>query len=320
MANFITITSPSPRVTLNDAGTRQIAIVSPSPRVGIFGAGVISITSVSPLVSLTGTAPQFNIVIHSPSAVFSVDGLVGELANIEVISPSPEVAFSGSTSVLGTLQLVSPFPGILVDGLTGNIGEIVIVSPSPGVDWNELPLVLGQIAVISPSPILSLHGNVIPVTFNRKAIVMHLFNYAVSEYKNYNFNCLLHFNGVFLGLNEDGVYILDGNDDLGELIQARIKSGVEDFAKDGAITIPREAWLAYRSDDGMQLDIRVDEDEDLPSIIFNKVARKITECREKLDRGIKGRFFTWDLKNVNGSDFSLESLRVLGDIIKRKTR
>jgi hypothetical protein len=164
------------------------------------------------------------------------------------------------------------------------------------------------------------HGDVIPVTFNRKAIVMHLFNYAVTEYKNYNFNSLLHFNGVFLGVNEQGVYILDGDDDLGELIQARIKTGVTDLAKDGVMTIPREVWLAYRSDDGMQLDVRVNEVTDLPPMIFEKVARMIRENRKKFGRGIKGRFFTWDLKNISGSDFDFQSLRILGDIIKRKTR
>lgn len=320
MANLFTIVSPSPRVNLSAYSDKQIAIVSPSPRVAIFGAGAISVVVPSPLVALSGESRSFNIAIVSPSPVFVVHGLVGDIPGIRLVSPSPRVTFSGSTSVIGTFHLVSPSPQVLVNGLIGNIGHIAIVSPSPVVYWNELPLVHAQISILSPSPNVNLHGDVIPLTFNRKAIVMHLFNYAVSHYINYNFNSLFHFNGFFFGTNENGVYFLDGGNDLGELIQAEIGSGLNDLGVRGAITIPREAWLAYRSDDGMELDTKIDEVTDLPPIIFDKTALMIREARGKLGRGIKARFFTWKLKNVSGSDFSLESLRILGDMIKRKTR
>lgn len=204
------------------------------------------------------------------------------------------------------------FSGILASLLAVESGDTGIITLSP-----DTKLILAGVESLDS---VFLHVKVIPITFIRKAVVMNILNYAVSEYKNYNFNSLVYFNGVFLGINEEGIYPLDGNDDLGEPIQARIKSGVVDLGGKGAITIPREAWLSYRSDDSMQLDIKVDEVMDLPSMFFSKVSRAITECRTKLGRGIKGRFFTWDLKNVGGSDFSLESLRILGDVIKRKTR
>jgi len=131
---------------------------------------------------------------------------------------------------------------------------------------------------------------------------------------------LAYFNKVFIGANEQGIYPLDGNDDLGQKIEAEIGSGVKDLGGNGAISVPRESWLAYRSDGEIELDVKTDEHDDLPPIIFDKIAHAIMESRKKMGRGIKARFFTWKLKNVEGSDFSLESLRILGDIIKRKTR
>lgn len=320
MANLITIDSPSPRVSLSSYTQKGIAIVSPSPIVSIGGAGAISVVSPSPQVALHGESPRDNITIISPSAIFSIHGLVGGIPRIKIISPSPRVAFRGSTSVIATFHLISPSPSVLVHGLVGNVGELSIVSPSPVVYWDEKPLVHGQITILSPFPELSFHGDVVPTTFNRRAIVMHLFNHAVSHYVNYNFNSLFHFQNLFLGTNEEGIYIIDGDNDLGEMIEAEIGSGLIDLGAKGEITIPREAWLAYRSNNGMELDTRIDEVVDLPPCLFEKAALMIRECREKLGRGIKARFFMWKLRNVDGSDFSLESLRILGDKIKRKTR
>ena len=248
-----------------------------------------------------------------------IDLRSGMLIRLAAIEAKDTALITGHTQILVAISAterldeasIHGFSGLLASLLAVESGDTGLITLSP-----DTHLILAGVESVDE---VFLDIKEVPITFLRKAVVMHLFNYAVSEYKNYNFNSLLHVNGVFLGLNEDGVYLLDGDDDLGELIQARIKSGLEDFGEK-AITIPREAWLAYRSDNGMQLDVRVDEVTDLPSMFFGKVARAITECRAKLGRGIKGRFFTWDLKNVGGSDFSLESLRVLGDIIKRKTR
>ena len=117
------------------------------------------------------------------------------------------------------------------------------------------------------------------------------------------------------------IFLLDGDTDMGQHIESRIKSGLTDLGESGQISIPREAWLAYRSEGAFNLDIKIDEKLDHPTMLFDKVARGIMEMRNKFDRGIKeSRFFSWDLKNSSGTDFSLQSLRILGDIIRRKTR
>jgi predicted GH43/DUF377 family glycosyl hydrolase len=273
-----------------------------------------------PTLSVTAIVDTFDLSLPIPLPQLSVVGLTGEMGILSFRTPFPIISVTGKPEVLWNIVLRIPFPALGMVGKTGELGNIAITFPFPTLAITELPLVIGNIHIISPFPFMDMYGDVIPVTIIRKAIVMHLFNYAVSHYVNYNFNSLAHFNKVFLGANEQGIYILDGNDDLGEKIEADITSGVRDLGGSGALTIPREAWLAYRSDGEMELDVEIDEYDDLPPIIYDKIAPAIMEMRGKMGRGTKARFFTWKLKNVDGSNFSLESLRILGDIIKRKTR
>ena len=298
----------------------DIHIVSPLPAVKL-GDCNISLVIPLPSLSITSTVDTFDFSLPIPLPGLTVVGKVGEMGDIDLLIPFPRIAVIAKPEVLGTIHLrISAFPTLAVTGKTGTLGGIDITLPFPDVAFLETPLVTGTIHITLTFPFVDMYGDVIPVTFIRKAIVMHLFNYAVSHYVNYNFNSLAHFNKVFLGANEQGIYILDGNDDLGEKIEADITSGVSDLGKNGAIAIPREAWLTYRSDGEMELISEIDEHEELPTIIYDKIAHAIMEMRGKLGRGTKARFFNWKLKNVGGSDFSLESLRVLGDIIRRKTR
>ncbi len=162
-------------------------------------------------------------------------------------------------------------------------------------------------------------NNLIQVLWNRKAIVMSLTNYAVSEYPNYNFNSLVQFNDVLLGANENGIYTLSGGHDLGVDIQANIESGLFDFREDGEIKYPREGWLFYRADGNLSLIIKCDEDAEYETILAN-IGTHIKEIRAKFGKGIKSRAFNFELKNVDGSDFDVQSLRILGEKIPSRKR
>ncbi len=154
-------------------------------------------------------------------------------------------------------------------------------------------------------------GTVTPLTFNRRAIVMNLSNHAMTEYSNYNFNSLAHFNGVFVGANENGIYVLDGDDDLDQSVESHVRTGVHDLGSSGVTFSPREACLAYRSDGDIELEVEEDEDDSY-SYTFNQVTGTASDMNIPLGKGFTGRFYTLDLKNVSGSRFDIESLRVTG--------
>jgi len=239
------------------------------------------------------------------------------------------VVLSGKTEVIAQLVFNEPTEtwAYLFHGTPGNMGSIVVADSLDTILISGVMPAHAVLDIDEPVGDLWMHGLGVPITYIRKTVVMNISNLAVTEYKNYGFNTILNFNGILLGLNNEGIFILGGDTDLGQYIQARIKSGTEDLAKSGVFSIPREAWASFRSDvreNALQLDIRIGERKDLFPYRFGgnngRGMDAMREHRAKLGRGIKARYFTWDLKNMSGAKFTLESLRILGDIIRRKTR
>lgn len=272
------------------------------------------------IYSFTGTTVQNELTLVDPLEELLFDAHVGDTAALAGKEPLSVASFHALLERIGSFAGEERLELISFHGDPGVLADLVIVDPMDSARFDAALPAHADLRIVEPLERIWFHGS--GIAYVHKAIVMNLKNFAVAEYKNFNFDSVVYFNGKFLGLNSQGIFLLEGNNDLGQLIQARVKSGTEDFGKK-AITIPREAWAAYRSDFGegaLQLDIRVDEKTDLFPARFGGNGNSLKEHRSKLGRGIKARFFTWDLKNVSGSWFNLESLRILGDIIKRKTR
>ncbi len=71
------------------------------------------------------------------------------------------------------------------------------------------------------------------------------------------------------------------------------------------------------------LRLRIYVDEDSTTTIEERttiVNSNMTEERLKPPRGLRGRFYTVELKNVAGADFDIDSLSMLVESIKRKVR
>jgi hypothetical protein len=77
----------------------------------------------------------------------------------------------------------------------------------------------------------------------------------------------------------------------------------------------RDAWIVARKG-LMTFKVTADEDNEFT---YNADVEnlKIHEERVKVGRGIKGRCFSFTLANVAGSDFDIDSVRILTEIIRR---
>jgi len=255
----------------------------------------------------------------------SLHGKIGEIGSFKGKIPFLKTSgFNGFANAIATFSGRLPYFKGEFSGLSGSIGSFsgtlpLILTPSSFIDNRNRR---GTFGITLPLLLGTFHGDVIPITFNRKAIIMHLFSHAVSEYKNYNFNSLAHFNGVFLGGNEKGLYSLGGDDDLGIPIQSLIRSGVIDFVMKSIRNLPKEVWASYRSDGQMEFIVEEDEHHSFKHIL-DEQSIGIAEARpggKSLGKGYKGRFYRFTFKNLGGADFDLESIRVLGQPIKRKVR
>lgn len=153
----------------------------------------------------------------------------------------------------------------------------------------------------------------------RKTSVMNTENNAVTEYSNFGFNSFCVFNGKYLGAKDDGIFELTGDTDHAsptpDLVNGTFTLPTIDAGK-GQPRKPRDAWIAGRKEGYMQLSVAVDEKI---TYTYNTeiVDSYIHEERVKIGRGIRGRFFSFIITNVDGSRFNISIMRVLVELLKK---
>jgi len=164
------------------------------------------------------------------------------------------------------------------------------------------------------------YGRNIPISRLYQGIVMNLSNQAISTYSNFPFNSIACFNGKYFGATDTGIHELGGDYDNGVYINAKVKTGSMDFG-DTVIKYARDVWITKRTKGHMEIVMLVDEDS---STSVNKQTNisgnEMHEERLKPPRGLRGRFYTVELKNLSGSDFDVDSFNMLVESIKRKVR
>lgn len=147
---------------------------------------------------------------------------------------------------------------------------------------------------------------------------MNLLNQAISTYSEYPFNDLAYFNGRYLGATDTGIYVLSGDTDAGGIINSTIKTGPMDFGIKQTKWI-RDVWLTYRTDGNLALVFSVDEDATTEvERATVETSEELQEEKVKVPRGLKGRYWTIELKNLLGADFDIDKLEVMVDVTGKK--
>lgn len=139
-------------------------------------------------------------------------------------------------------------------------------------------------------------------------------NQAISTYSEYPFNSLAYFNDKYLGATDTGIYVLNGDSDNGAEIDSVIKTGPMDFGRKQTKWI-RDVWMTYRTDGHMALVFSTDEDS-TTEVQRDTVttSEQLQEEKIKVPRGLKGRYWTIELKNSSGADFDIDNLEIMVDI------
>jgi hypothetical protein len=149
---------------------------------------------------------------------------------------------------------------------------------------------------------------------------MNLHNQAISTYSHFNFNSIANYKGTLLVADDTGIYTIGGDTDNGAEIGIDIKSGSMDFGE-ALIKYARDIWLTHRTSGTLRFIIYVDEDIDTTIQKYTTISNSnMNEERIKPPRGLRGRFYTIEIKNVDGSDVDIDSLSMLVESVKRKIR
>ena len=147
---------------------------------------------------------------------------------------------------------------------------------------------------------------------------------GVSTYQNYPFNSFMKLGGKYYGAMSDGLYLLEGEDDAGTDIAARIRLGVTDMNTRKLKRVP-EAYIGYKSDGNLLLRVIVTDDHSGDKVALEYLMRPrpavaLRESRFEPGRGVNVVDWDFEIENINGADFDLAEVEFHPLITTRRTR
>ena len=152
--------------------------------------------------------------------------------------------------------------------------------------------------------------------------VVNTQNAAFSEYQNFPFNSLVEYGGRYYGLASDGLYLLDGPTDEGAEITAAVKTGLLDmgthYLKDA-----KAAHLGYNSTGELVLKVvTTDAGEKVEHWYKMKPAdaEEVRDGRVVIGRGMRARYWQFELVNVAGADFEIDDVTLMYQVLSRRIR
>ncbi|GEM_PF-3991552 len=155
------------------------------------------------------------------------------------------------------------------------------------------------------------------------AWVLHAETQAFTSYTNFPFNSFARFGDRYFGCSDTGIYLLEGPDDAGVPIEARVRLGLEDYGT-SALKGAESMYLGYRADGGMLLKVIVTNDagdlEEHWYALESRPAQEITYGRAKIGRGLRSAYWGFEIANVAGADFSLDGFRWLPLVKDRRIK
>lgn len=145
-------------------------------------------------------------------------------------------------------------------------------------------------------------------------------NAAVAEYQNYPFNSFAIVGGIPFGAGPDGIYRLEGNDDDGAPINSSIYTGLSDFGDSHLKKMPA-AWVGLTSDGDMVLKVVTADTGKKKENWYRMKARPQgtpVDSRFSPAKGLTGRYWGFEITNIDGADFTLDSLKVWPLVMQRR--
>lgn len=156
------------------------------------------------------------------------------------------------------------------------------------------------------------------------AWVLNTENRALSRYTEYPFNSFAKIGGRYYGAASNGLHRLEGDDDDGQPIAARIRLGLSALGTRRLKRVP-EAFVGYTSKGTLLLHVITVNEESgrKEAAIYKILERPATSTREtrwKLGKGIKAVDFDFIIENVDGADFDLAAIEFRPIYLERRTR
>lgn len=162
----------------------------------------------------------------------------------------------------------------------------------------------------------------LPAADGKAVWVLNLDTNANTRYENFGYTSFGTHQGRLFGTKDDGVYLLEGDDDNGADILASFALGTTNFAdpKDtkmaGALKRLVAVYLGVASDKTMYLKIVSGGEEFLYISRTNNA--NLMQQRVDPGRGLRSTYYGFEVYNSEGSDFDLESIEFVPVKLSRR--
>jgi hypothetical protein len=138
-------------------------------------------------------------------------------------------------------------------------------------------------------------------------------NSAITEYSNYNFNSFAAMGNKYLGASSTGLYELNGDDDAGSDIIARIRSGFAQFGGSRFSSF-KAVYLGMRGEGDFVLKL---ETGDGKTYNYAVVGKNMETTKVHLGKGLRARYFAFELIST-GQDFDLDDIEFIPLVAQRR--
>jgi len=139
-----------------------------------------------------------------------------------------------------------------------------------------------------------------------------------STYTNYNFNSFFRLGGSYYGCAADGIYLLEGASDAGTAIEAAVTFGASNLGTDKTKRIDSAyPMLRAEADGAVEMRFAVDGG-DVYAYQANVAEDTLEPVRIKTGRGVSGRYWTLELRNVAGAKFAVYAVKLVPVLLSRR--
>lgn len=151
-------------------------------------------------------------------------------------------------------------------------------------------------------------NRVVAVSAGHPAVAMQIENQTLTTYTNFVYNSFANFNGRMLAASGTGLSELVGDTDNGLPIEAEVSFGTTDFGSSYMKVIDR-LFVGYRANKALVLGVSLDDNKSFWYSAPDSTDGLMSQ-RVKLGRGLMARYWRFALTNVDGADFSIDTVDV----------
>lgn len=261
--------------------------------------------STLPGLTLQGSA-YFGILLTGNLTLprLSIAALGGGWLNQSL--PALTISASGTAGITGRVVAVLPVLTIEASGHTENYGRLDAMLPAlAAVNAGRADMALPMLTIVA-----SGHA-VVTVTHQGYAINLlpgEGMPHQVTEYTAWPFNQIVRWQGNYYGIADDGIYLLGGDDDDGDPIAWRARTGITNFGSRQEKFV-RQTFLHGRLGSRVTAKVSIGEAADVTYAALIERGSNAQAHRIKYGKGLRAQFWSFEIADTSGSALDLHGMQ-----------